>query len=151
VNFGESLPEEAITGGFAAGDKADLCLALGSSLTVTPAADIPKTVGHRCDLALHFVCGSRGTYVRTHSCLFPPLPPLLPRWRVPHVPSRGRLVIVNLQKTALHKRAALVIHARCDDVMARVMAALSVEVGVRVGGRRVPMSRVTPYAICELQ
>ena len=47
VNFGEDLPASQIDGGFAAARKADLCLALGSSLTVTPAADIPSTVGTR--------------------------------------------------------------------------------------------------------
>jgi hypothetical protein len=36
---------------------------------------------------------------------------------------------VNLQRTALHTSAALVIHAKCDDVMAKVMAALELEVG----------------------
>ena len=50
----------------------------------------------------------------------------------PHPPDpsrRGKLVIVNLQRTALHTSAALVIHAKCDDVMAKVMAALELEVG----------------------
>jgi hypothetical protein len=42
---------------------------------------------------------------------------------------RGKLVIVNLQRTAMHTSAALVIHAKCDDVMAKVMAALELEVG----------------------
>ena len=28
------------------GDRADLCLAMGSSLTVTPAADIPEVLAH---------------------------------------------------------------------------------------------------------
>lgn len=63
VNFGESLPEGKMTSesnkaqsllcsltsllaeliqAFQEGEKADICLAMGSSLTVTPAADIPR-------------------------------------------------------------------------------------------------------------
>jgi len=44
INFGESLPEKPLELGFEHAQKADLCLVLGSSLTVTPAADIPKKV-----------------------------------------------------------------------------------------------------------
>eukprot|EP01087_Luapelamoeba_hula_P019697 TRINITY_DN6563_c0_g1_i1.p1 TRINITY_DN6563_c0_g1~~TRINITY_DN6563_c0_g1_i1.p1 ORF type:complete len:603 (+),score=91.58 TRINITY_DN6563_c0_g1_i1:91-1899(+) len=45
IHFEESLPREVILRGFAEAEAADLCLCLGSSLTVTPAATIPKTVG----------------------------------------------------------------------------------------------------------
>lgn len=44
INFGENLPEKALTLGFDHAEMADLCIVLGSSLTVTPAADIPKRV-----------------------------------------------------------------------------------------------------------
>jgi hypothetical protein len=44
INFGESLPQAALDASDAAVEKADLCLAMGSSLTVTPAADYPKQV-----------------------------------------------------------------------------------------------------------
>ncbi|UJR25492.1 hypothetical protein I4U23_006838 [Adineta vaga] len=47
INFGENLPEEEITKAFTHAEKADLCLVLGSSLTVTPAADVPRRVGKR--------------------------------------------------------------------------------------------------------
>jgi len=40
----------------------------------------------------------------------------------------GRLVIVNLQRTPKDRRAALVIRARADCVMAGVMAALGLRV-----------------------
>lgn len=42
INFGESLPEKELDDGFKESAKADLCLVLGSSLRVTPAADMPK-------------------------------------------------------------------------------------------------------------
>jgi len=45
INFGENLPEDTLDMSFDHGGKADLCLAMGSSLTVTPAANIPEMVG----------------------------------------------------------------------------------------------------------
>lgn len=47
INFGENLPEWELDAGFENSYKADLCLAMGSSLTVTPAADMPAEVGKR--------------------------------------------------------------------------------------------------------
>jgi NAD-dependent SIR2 family protein deacetylase len=44
INFGENLPEKELNDGFEESGKADLCLAMGSSLTVTPAADMPLLV-----------------------------------------------------------------------------------------------------------
>lgn len=41
INFGENLPEKELTDGFENSKKSDLCLALGSSLRVTPAANMP--------------------------------------------------------------------------------------------------------------
>ena len=41
INFGESLPAKALADAFDHGTRADLCLSLGSSLRVTPAADVP--------------------------------------------------------------------------------------------------------------
>lgn len=45
INFGESLPETALALAWENAQMADLCLVLGSSCTVTPAADIPELVG----------------------------------------------------------------------------------------------------------
>lgn len=45
INFGENLPEKDLDDGFEHSKNADLCLVLGSSLRVTPAADMPKMVG----------------------------------------------------------------------------------------------------------
>lgn len=47
INFGEMLPEKALNLAREHADKADLCLVLGSSLTVPPACTIPETVGKR--------------------------------------------------------------------------------------------------------
>ncbi len=47
INFTESLPERELKLAFDHAKKADLCLVLGSSLTVTPANEVPETVGSR--------------------------------------------------------------------------------------------------------
>lgn len=41
INFGENLDSDIINAGFREGGRSDICLAMGSSLRVTPAADIP--------------------------------------------------------------------------------------------------------------
>ena len=81
INFGEDLNPNILDLGFMNCEMADVCLAMGSSLRVTPAADMPRS------------CATNG----------------------------GNLVIVNLQKTPLDDMAAIVIHAKCDDVMRLVM------------------------------
>jgi mono-ADP-ribosyltransferase sirtuin 6 len=45
INFGEGLPEQAFKNAEMHAKKADLCLVLGSSCTVTPANEIPEIVG----------------------------------------------------------------------------------------------------------
>ena len=47
INFGESLPVEEIEAGFKEGERADLCIVMGSSLRVSPANHIPKIVHNR--------------------------------------------------------------------------------------------------------
>ena len=47
INFGESLPEYELNASFEHAERADICLVLGSSLRVTPAADIPERVARR--------------------------------------------------------------------------------------------------------
>jgi len=44
IDFGQNLPETPLHNAFYHSEKADLCVALGSSLTVTPAATCPETV-----------------------------------------------------------------------------------------------------------
>eukprot|EP01115_Flamella_aegyptia_P004017 TRINITY_DN17912_c0_g1_i1.p1 TRINITY_DN17912_c0_g1~~TRINITY_DN17912_c0_g1_i1.p1 ORF type:complete len:432 (-),score=103.78 TRINITY_DN17912_c0_g1_i1:11-1306(-) len=45
INFGENLPVDVLEKSFMNAEAADLCLVLGSSLTVAPASQIPATVG----------------------------------------------------------------------------------------------------------
>lgn len=53
VNFGEGLPKKAITDGFEQSAESDLCLVLGSSLRVTPAANMPvETVKNKGKLVI---------------------------------------------------------------------------------------------------
>ena len=41
INFGENLPKKALEDGFDQSQRSDLCLVLGSSLRIPPAADMP--------------------------------------------------------------------------------------------------------------
>jgi len=52
IDFGQNLPETPLTNAFDHSEEADLCIALGSSLTVTPAADCPKTVAKNGNLVI---------------------------------------------------------------------------------------------------
>jgi NAD-dependent SIR2 family protein deacetylase len=49
INFNESLPEHALQNSFRQAKRADLCISLGSSLRVTPAANIPQIVGQKSE------------------------------------------------------------------------------------------------------
>jgi NAD-dependent SIR2 family protein deacetylase len=60
---------------------------MGSSLTVTPAADVPKDVG-----------------------------------------KKGKLIIVNLQKTPLDKYAFIRVNALCDNFMKKLAQKLELKV-----------------------
>lgn len=43
IDFGQSLPQDPMERGFENAEKADLCMVLGSSLTVSPACNMPET------------------------------------------------------------------------------------------------------------
>lgn len=88
IDFGQNLPVEQLERGFDNAGMSDLHLVLGSSLTVSPACDMPKQTAK----------------------------------------NGGRLVIGNLQKTPLHRHAALAIHAPCDVIMKGVMERLGLEI-----------------------
>ncbi|KAL7628021.1 hypothetical protein AAE478_002217 [Parahypoxylon ruwenzoriense] len=47
INFGEYLPAQSLQLAHEHAEKADLCLVLGSSLTVSPANEVPGVVGRR--------------------------------------------------------------------------------------------------------
>ncbi|CAG9329276.1 unnamed protein product [Blepharisma stoltei] len=102
INFGENLNQNILEKAFQMASISDLCLAMGSSLRVTPAANIPELVG-----------------------------------------KQGRLVIVNLQKTPLDRKAQLVIHAMCDTVMEKLMERLGLEIPQFRLVRRVKISKLS--------
>lgn len=52
INFGENLPIKALEDGFNHGKEADLCLVLGSSLRVTPAAKMPLETARKGKLVI---------------------------------------------------------------------------------------------------
>lgn len=52
INFGENLNQAILSKAFENAEKADLCLAMGSSLRVTPAAHIPEMVGKNGKLVI---------------------------------------------------------------------------------------------------
>ncbi|PMD38601.1 DHS-like NAD/FAD-binding domain-containing protein [Hyaloscypha variabilis F] len=60
INFGESLPAQALESAFDHAKKADLCLVLGSSLTVTPANEIPEVTGRNRKARL-VICNLQST------------------------------------------------------------------------------------------
>jgi len=47
VGFGDDLPEKVVECAWRESERADLCLALGSSITVTPASEMPAWVARR--------------------------------------------------------------------------------------------------------
>ncbi|KAL2063551.1 hypothetical protein VTL71DRAFT_5356 [Oculimacula yallundae] len=60
VNFGEDLPRETLERAFDNAKNADLCLVLGSSLTVTPANEIPEVTGRNKKAKL-VICNLQAT------------------------------------------------------------------------------------------
>eukprot|EP00450_Noctiluca_scintillans_P000642 CAMPEP_0194482980 /NCGR_PEP_ID=MMETSP0253-20130528/4713_1 /TAXON_ID=2966 /ORGANISM="Noctiluca scintillans" /LENGTH=649 /DNA_ID=CAMNT_0039322573 /DNA_START=42 /DNA_END=1987 /DNA_ORIENTATION=- len=88
IHFGEALPVETVTQAFAQSESADLHVVLGSSLTVSPASDMPRSTLKR----------------------------------------GGKLVIVNLQRTAQDAAATLRVHCGVDDLMNRLMFHLTLPV-----------------------
>merc|ERR1712130_1001808 len=99
INFNENLVEETLEKAQENTDQCDVMLALGSSLTVTPAADLPEEVGDRW-----VEQKDKGQKPTDH------------------------LVIVNLQKTPLDDVCSLRIFAKIDDVMVPLMKELGLEI-----------------------
>jgi len=108
VNFGENLPQTPLAKAEANSEPCDLMLSLGSSLTVTPAADMPQLVGEEWQNETsgkdEHEDGDDGA---TH-----------------------HLVIVNLQATPLDHLCSKKtrIFAKIDDVMIGLMKELELEI-----------------------
>ncbi|EWY81542.1 hypothetical protein FOYG_15775 [Fusarium oxysporum NRRL 32931] len=62
INFGEFLPEEPLKVARSHAKKADLCIALGSSLSVPPASGIPETCGKSRKSKL-IICNLQETFM----------------------------------------------------------------------------------------
>jgi hypothetical protein len=62
INFGEYLPEEPLRLARSHAKKADLCIALGSSLSVPPASGIPETCGKSRNSKL-IICNLQETFM----------------------------------------------------------------------------------------
>ncbi|KAF5576801.1 NAD-dependent deacetylase sirtuin-6 [Fusarium pseudoanthophilum] len=62
INFGEFLPEEPLKLARSHAKKADLCIALGSSLSVPPASGIPETCGKSKKSKL-IICNLQETFM----------------------------------------------------------------------------------------
>ncbi|KAJ4418741.1 hypothetical protein N0V85_001321 [Neurospora sp. IMI 360204] len=104
IHFSEDLPLAPWTRAEAHSDKADLCLVLGSSLTVTPANELPQLVGERAAAQ---------------------------QKKKPREDANTNLVICNLQDTDLDYLCLLPdhrIYARADDLMQRVMNYLGLSI-----------------------
>ncbi|KAJ0419678.1 DHS-like NAD/FAD-binding domain-containing protein [Aspergillus carlsbadensis] len=86
INFGEGLPEKDLRTALEHANKADLCLVLGSSVSVTPASTIPETVAAR---------------------------------------KNAKLVICNLQPTALDDDCDLRIFCEADVLMRKLLEKLN--------------------------
>merc|ERR1711879_576117 len=99
INFNECLNQSTLDKAEQNTNQCDVMLALGSSLTVTPAADMPEEVGDRW--ALQEAKGQNPT---------------------------NHLIIVNLQKTPLDDVCSLRIFAKIDDVMVPLMKELGLEI-----------------------
>jgi len=101
VPFGEDLPKRETDRAWHESEVADFCLVLGSSLTVTPACDYAGWVA-----------------TSTKKRFYHKLPPDA---------QRGKLAIINIQKTPYDGDADAAVHAFCDDAMQQLMGHLGID------------------------
>eukprot|EP01083_Nonionella_stella_P083645 231339_1 len=101
INFSESLPQQPLRSANDHSEQADLFLSLGSSLTVSPAANMPEVVGYKWDLEV----SKQKDKEPMHN-----------------------LCIVNLQKTNSDELCSLRIFAKIDDVMIGLMKELEIDI-----------------------
>ena len=90
INFGEGLNLGILEKAYSISECSDLMLCMGSSMRVSPAAQMPLCKKDRC--------------------------------------SEKKFVQVNLQKTPIDHHAALIIHAKIDDVMTLLMQKLEMPI-----------------------
>lgn len=113
INFGENLPEKELSLAYSHAHSSDLCLVLGSSLTVTPANKIPSIV----------VKGEAGKAKKGKG--------------------KGKLVICNLQETPLDvltKEGGLKVGSKADEFMELVMENLGIAIPEFILRRRLVVS-----------
>ena len=124
INFGEQLPAAPLKRARTHAKKADLCLALGSSLTIPPAMEIPETAGTNrraelviCNLQttpLDHLAGLRiyaktdDLMVRVMDKLQLPIPPFILR----------RRLVVELESAAAERHTLRVYGVDVDDTPA---------------------------------
>jgi len=101
VPFGEDLPKTETDRAWRESELADFCLAIGSSMTVTPACDYAGWVSASVKAKFN------------------------------HPPNQvyGSLAVINIQKTPYDKDAEVVLHGYCDEAMRYVMEELGIDVG----------------------
>eukprot|EP01084_Bolivina_argentea_P091413 164570_1 len=103
INFNENLLETVLDLAEEHHEEADLCLVLGSSLTVTPAKTYPENVGLKWNLEVA---------------------------KYPNKEPKHNLCIVNLQKTDCDDLCSLRIFAKIDDVMIGLMKELEMDIPI---------------------
>ncbi|KAF5551240.1 NAD-dependent deacetylase sirtuin-6 [Fusarium mexicanum] len=120
INFGEFLPEEPLKLARSHAKKADLCIALGSSLSVPPASGIPETCGKSkrskliiCNLQETFMEGLADMHVWAESDVL--MTRVMDRlgYTIPSFILKRRLVI-KLERDA-HDRHIIVLTGVDDD------------------------------------
>ncbi|KAF5547059.1 hypothetical protein FPHYL_10351 [Fusarium phyllophilum] len=120
INFGEFLPEEPLKLARSHAKKADLCIALGSSLSVPPASGIPETCGKSkksklviCNLQETFMEGLADMHVWAESDVL--MTRVMDRlgYSIPNFILQRRLVI-KMQRDA-HGRQVIALTGVDDD------------------------------------
>ncbi|KAI2617602.1 DHS-like NAD/FAD-binding domain-containing protein [Hypomontagnella submonticulosa] len=138
IHFGENLFEEPLQLARDHAEKADLCLALGSSLTVSPANEIPETVGSRKGAKLA-ICNLQDTpvdgvaYMRIHSKADDLMVRVMAKLGIPIPPFilRRRLV-VRMESTKDDRQQLRVYGVDVDGTPATFLRSVKLEYNRRV-------------------
>ncbi|KAI1799712.1 DHS-like NAD/FAD-binding domain-containing protein [Daldinia bambusicola] len=145
INFGEALSEQPLELARGHAKKADLCLVLGSSLTVSPANEIPEKVGRRGRAAKLVICNLQDTPVdeladqrvytkaddlmtRVMACLDIPIPPFILR----------RRLVVQMETTGGNRHRVKICGVDVDGTPATFLRSVKSEQYSRRGARAEP-------------